>query len=400
MDNYDTLLFYLIYAAIFILSYQVKWKRRNWFIIITFTLLVGLRGVGIDYHGYKGQFEFLSHLHYGLFDSRYYNAYIDEWSTTQFEPFYLLLIKVIKFFNGENYWFFTVIAFLQIFFYENFVSKFKKGEKMMMAFVFFGSLIFIETFNTMRQFVAFFAYLNIVHYIPERNWKKYFGYGILLYCFHSSIVFLLPLYFFIDMDLLKGKKILQIVVYLVVVVGSTYFVNQLSELMNHFYAATGNVEGLKTQYLDADVQTLEANKSAMTHVYRLITFVFMVYCSDEFKEKYGKNGVIFYNMTFIGYLLTELAFNMGIYRMTYYFFYNVFIVMGLMLYMYLQKFKRGHVIEGVVAGLIMALYVAWFSNAVIKGANECAPYELSPELFVDNITIKYEDQCYYSNLQG
>lgn len=384
MDNIDTLLFYLVYMAVFILSYQIRWKNFNWFAIISFTLLVGFRGVGIDYHGYKAQFLFLSNLPYGLFDSRYFNAYIDRWSTTQFEPFYLLLIKIIKYFNGENYWFFTVIAFFQIFFYENFVRKFKKGEKMMIAFIFFGSLIFIETFNAMRQFLAFFAYLNIVHYIPERNWRKYFAYGILLYCFHSSVIFLLPLYFFIDKDILKGKKLFQVGIYLLVIAGSTYFINQLSNLLNLFYAVTGDVEGLKTQYLDADVQALSTNRNFMTHVFRFITFIVMVYYGDNFKEKYGKNGVIFYNLTFIGYLLTELAFNMGIYRITYYFYYNVFMVMGLILYQSLIKFVRGYVFQGTVAISTMLLYVAWFSNAVIKEANECAPYKLSPELYVVN----------------
>jgi hypothetical protein len=85
-------------------------------------------------------------------------------------------------------------------------------------------------------------------------------------------------------------------------------------------------------------------------------------------------------MTFIGYLLAELSFNMGIYRINYYFFYNVFIVMGLMLYQTFSGYNRGKMQWTIVAFGIMILYMAWFGNAVFKEANECSPYKLSPEL--------------------
>lgn len=378
-DDITTLVFYLLYMVTFIFSYHIKWKKWNWYVIISFTLIVGLRGVGIDYHGYKGQFNWLVQLPYGLFDPRYYNAYIDQYSTTQFEPFYLLVIKILRFFHAGNYWFFMIIAFGQIFFFENFVRHFKKKEKMMMSFVFFGCLLFIETFNGMRQLLAFFAYLNIVHFIAERKWKQYFGYGILLYCLHSSAVFLLPLYFVINLDILRNKK-LQFALYIVIVVASTYFIDQISNLLNGVYLLTGDLEGLKTQYLDSDNLAQEENRKFLTHVYRFITFAFMVMNCDKFKKAYGKNGVIFYNMTFIGFLLSELSYNMGIYRINYYFFYNVFIVIGLMLYQSFWGYNKGKALWQISAFGIMVVYVVWLSNAVLKEANECSPYELSPEL--------------------
>lgn len=378
-DNFSTFIFYLFYMATFILSYRIKWKKWNWYVIISFTLLIGLRGVGIDYHGYKGQYNLLVNIPYGLFDPRYYHAYIDRYSTTQFEPFYLLVIKILKYFRAENYWFFMIIAFGQIFFFENFVRHFKTGEKMMMSFVFFGCLLFIETFNGMRQLLAFFAYLNIVHYIAERKWKQYFGYGILLYFLHSSSVFLLPLYFIINIDIFRSK-VLQFAIYIIVLGSTTYFINQLTDLFNSLYILTGDIEGLKTDYLDADKLSLDGNFNLMTHVYRFITFAFIVMNGEKFKKVYGKNGVIFYNMTFIGYLLLELSFNMGIYRINYYFFYNVFIVMGLMLYQTFCGYNKGKIPWAIFASAIMLLYIAWFGNAVFKEANECSPYELSPEL--------------------
>lgn len=378
-DNFSTFIFYLFYMATFILSYRIKWKRWNWYVIISFTFLVGLRGVGIDYHSYKTQFNLLVNIPYGLFDPRYYHAYIDQYSTTQFEPFYLLVIKILKYFRAENYWFFMIIAFGQIFFFENFVRHFKTGEKMMMSFVFFGCLLFIETFNGMRQLFAFFAYLNIVHYIVERKWKQYFGYGVLLYCLHSSALFLLPLYFVVNQDILKSK-ILQFAIYIIVVGSTTYFISQLTDFFNNLYLITGDIDSLKTEYFDADKLALEGNTNLMTHVYRFVTFAFMVMNGEKFKEVYGKYGVIFYNMTFVGYLLAELSFNMGIYRINYYFFYNVFIVMGLMLYQTFNGYNKGKAPWSIAALGIMALYLAWFGNAVFKEANECSPYELSPEL--------------------
>lgn len=393
-DTTPTLLFYTFYLITFILSYQIKWKTWNWYVIISFTLIVGLRGVGIDYHGYKELYKLLVNLPYGLFDPRYYNAEVDQWSTIQFEPFYVLVIKILKIFHAENYAFFCVIAFGQIFFYENFVRRFRPKEKMMMGFVFFGGLLFIETFNGMRQFMAFFAYLNIVHYIAERKWKQYFGYGILLYCLHSSAVFLLPLYFFINYDVLKDKRV-QMLIYLGVMFSTTYLKDQLAGLLDSLYLLTGNVDGLKTSYLNSETQALEESGKlfSMTHVYRLLTLLFIVWNGSKFKEAYGKLGVIYYNMTYIGYLLSEVSFNMGIYRINYYFFYNVFIVMGLTLY---QTFyiQRNALMKLCGVGIV-ALYYAWLTNAVLKSANECSPYKLNPKFYVECTDV--QNKCILLN---
>ena len=74
MNTLPTLLFYLFYMLSVIISYRLKWKKINWFAVVSFTLLLGLRGNGIDYHGYSDQFDYLYSLNYGLFDENFFNA--------------------------------------------------------------------------------------------------------------------------------------------------------------------------------------------------------------------------------------------------------------------------------------------------------------------------------------
>lgn len=54
--------------------------------------------------------------------------------------------------------------------------------------------------------------------------------------------------------------------------------------------------------------------------------------------------------------------------------------MGLMLYQTFCGYNKGKIPWAIFASAIMLLYIAWFGNAVFKEANECSPYELSPEL--------------------
>lgn len=100
-NTFPTLLGYLFFLVLMILSYHLPWKKTNWFAVTSFTLLLGFRGNGIDYLGYSAQFAELIKLNYGLFDERFYNAIIG-YSKQNFEFLYLVIIKICKVFKWTN----------------------------------------------------------------------------------------------------------------------------------------------------------------------------------------------------------------------------------------------------------------------------------------------------------
>ena len=117
-----------------------------------------------------------------------------------------------------------------------------------------------------------------------------------------------------------------------------------------------------------------------SYFFRFSVLLFLLSNYKNFVDKYKTIGVIFYNLVFCGYLIQELSFNLSIYRINYYFYYNSFIVLALMVYDRF-KFSRNH-LQVVFASYIMLLHCFWFANCVLKGASDCAPYKLCRDVLI------------------
>lgn len=376
-----TLIGYYVYMICFIYSYSFKWDKCNWFAVISFVLIIGFRGCGLDYFGYKELFDALVRNNLTIntmFDDELFVGF-----GIKFELFYLLAIRFISFFSHSSIYFFSLIAALQIIPLDKFIRNNFQSQKdrMFIAFMFFGSLIFLEVFNGMRQFVTYLLWINTVIFIVDRQFIKYTLCIVVLYFFHSSAIMLWPLYFIIHKQLINNKTIL-ILSYLLVVLLFNKFIDVLSAVMDSAYLLVEGTDVIRSQYLQSDEQEKILSRSFLVYLFRFSTFIYIVLTSDKISNKYGKFGVVFFNMTIIGYFLQELAFNMGVYRINYYFYYNVFVSMALA---FICNFDRiNYMIPKflkVYNYYIILLYLLWFANCVMKEAGGCAPYELSKELF-------------------
>lgn len=382
MNTLPTLIFYLLYMITVIYSYKLYWRKYNWFAIISFTLLLGLRGNGLDYHGYLGQFNYLYQLDYGLFDENFYNAeYL--YSKQNFEFGYLIILKLCKFFNLNSIFFFCSIAFAQIFFLDRFIKRFEDCRvKQLLVFYFFTTLMFVETFNVMRQLVAILIFINIVQFIEKRDWKRYFLYCGLLYFVHSSSFILIPLYFFINKDYLKSE-LLQFSVFCCAVIFSNFFINKILQSFDSLFLVISGIDMRVVGYLNTDSEvTLSSDFSStkyFSEFFRFVTVSYLIVNSKNYKNQYGTLGVIFYNITFIGFIIQEFIFGISIQRLNYYFYYCSFVVLSLISYLNIVEKKNGNI--GVVFSYsIIMLYLLWFVNSVYQGAAECAPYQFSKYL--------------------
>ena len=81
IENYiGTLIYYMIYMISVMLSYIWSKKGKlNWYFILSFTLILGLRGCGIDYNPMDEIFHQIVNLKFGLFDEKYYTFNLNEY---------------------------------------------------------------------------------------------------------------------------------------------------------------------------------------------------------------------------------------------------------------------------------------------------------------------------------
>ena len=222
-------------------------------------------------------------------------------------------------------------------------------------------------------------FLNIIEYIANRDWKRYYFGNAILYTLHKSTLILAPFYLFIHRDFLKSK-ILQFFIYFTVATFSIFFIDQLKVIMDAAYFAIDGDDFVKTNYLYSENQALEMKSSVLTIIFYSSTIFYLILHSTDFKKAYGVLGIIMYNFTFIGMVINNVAYNRGIERMNDYFDSFLFIVLGLMAYQSLFGYFKNNKTMVVFTYGIILLYIAWFANCVFQGAAGCAPYTLNPEL--------------------
>lgn len=372
-----TVLGYLAYMASVVISYSVKWRKFNWYAIISFILLLGFRGCGIDYFYYRLWFEYLVTLPYGLFDPHFFNSTLG-YAPQGFEFPYLILIKICKNFGWPNIVFFATIAAGQVILLDLFLQKLNTCKKRMaVVFFFFTTLLFVECFNVMRQMIALLAFMNIIQYIEQRNWKKYFICCSLICLIHSSALLLFPMYFFIHKDLFKDRRA-QFIGYLFASGLSALVISKIVLLFRYLFRLLSFIDIRIIHYLDmsrTDIMFKPPEFKISTFVFKLVCISFIIYYSTKFKKNYGKKGVILYNLTFLGFLIQEFYFSISIQRLNYYFYYAIFALMGLMFNMVYRDI--GHKKDKIFCLFVAFVYTAWFCNSVLKGAAGCAPYQLS-----------------------
>lgn len=362
-----------------IVSYRFPWKRFNWYAVISFTILLGIKGNGIDYGIYNYAFSLLVNNPNSLFSSNYLDMLQDNMVGVDFGYLHLAVIKLISFISSSSVWYFSFLALLQILGLDLFIQQFrKKSIKCLLVFFFFTTLMFSETFIAMRQISAFLLYLPLIKFIINKDLKKYVIGCVLLATIHKSILIMLPVYFLVDKNYLKSIK-LQIILYLFVIILASFLEKRIGGLLMALFsnAEDFNYAGY---FNDAETFKFTVNRSALVYFFRFSTFVFLVSNYKNFVKRYNTLGIVFYNLVYLGYLIQELSFNLSIYRVNYYFYYNSFVVLTLMVY---DKFAySNNNLQKVFGSYIIVLYSLWFSNCVLKGAASCAPYELCRDVII------------------
>lgn len=187
---YSTIVFLLI-SGFYLYDCNKNNMSKIIFLVISgilLTLISTLRyGIGFDYFSYKNIFKEISNVN--IFEIR------DVYSS---EILYAYINKFISYLGG-NYLVF--LLFINIFVYSSiiwFIYKYSKNFYISI-FIFITFQFFAHSMNLLRQTLSLAIFLFSYQFIVKRKFIPYILILFLGFLFHKSIIFLIPMYFILNL---------------------------------------------------------------------------------------------------------------------------------------------------------------------------------------------------------
>lgn len=338
---------------------------RNPFLIIpvlVFTIVIGLRyNVGIDYIGYKKQYDF-------FLDSNTRDTII------YFEFAYLWIFKVLAFLNFHYVWPFLVTAFLQIY-----CIYFQSSRYLFLLpyviFFYFVSTNFMYSLNIMRQTIALNMLLVGVRFILDKNIFKWIACCFLASLFHVTALTGL-LFYFLNKNIIRNKYF-SVVFIIVFFYASQYiFKNYLDYFLNNYLTI------IMPEYSN-DSLVLQDRGYSIKNGFSFFDFftsiVYLVFinnyekCSIMYK-KYG--FILFFNLSVIGTLIFPLVHNnILLDRINYYFMGFRFLTFAFYSH-YFLKVNRIKFETFLIIGFMIMMFLQ-FLKLIEEGSNGISPFQFA-----------------------
>lgn len=235
--DFGSILFYTICGAFCILMAKhatIKPKRSFWLIVITLSLVAGLRKytVGVDTEAYFKVFEALKH------------GYKESYNNIQ-EQGFLTLAYIVMQLTASPACVFLVIAFITNYFIMRRLFEERENISLPIAVFMYFSQYYFMTLNTIRQWIALAIVFYFSKYIGESkrgNIKFCIAVAVAVTMHYSAIVALACLvgYYL----LVKSKKTSTVLTKLVIVVASPFVTLWL---YNQLFDAYGVTYGTQTE---------------------------------------------------------------------------------------------------------------------------------------------------------
>jgi len=261
-----------------------------WIPLVAFTLVFGLRyGVGMDYNNYV--------LVYEQTEDSSISGIREEF---HFEILPTIMLYMCHLFNAPVYIFFSIIAFLQIFF----IYKAFKNEGNILIYIYLVLLLsgvcMLGFMNIMRQMLSACIFLYALQYIRDDKVMPYWACCILAFLFHKSALILFPMYFIWT----RKKGVLNAPVAelgLLTLSLMTVFMSGWQEMLHNFdyvikaIGYGGYIDRLDT-YLDAGGRGI-----GVADILTFVIYAIIVFHSNEVKD-YFKSPILnmLYDMFIVG----------------------------------------------------------------------------------------------------
>lgn len=303
-------------------------SRSNFIIpIFVFCLFAAIRyKVGVDCEGYKDIFyHYLTGFDiYQLSDKKEYG-------------FEALIFIASKIFNS-HYFYFSVLAFLQIFplYYA------LRNQRYIIPFLGIAIMLtemYLSLMNGMRQNIAACMFVAMVPYIVDKKWCKSSIILLIAILFHKSALLLLPLGIGV---LLIKDRFLDYRIQFILLLTCYLLMDKVSIDLLQF-AKFADSAGYSERAIETYASYIGKDKSFSIVMYlHYAIYMMVIYYSKQLKIMYNSSCFnAFYNLFFIGICLHLVFYNdftMG--RLLYYLrIFSPIIVSALLFYLWNVKSK-------------------------------------------------------------
>jgi hypothetical protein len=337
--NLNNLLFALSKKSIFV-----------YFSIISLILFAGLRyNVGVDYGAYVKIYSLIER-----------NIAFEGMVGVPSEKGYVLLVKLLLVLGAEQQLLFLIFAIItQIFTY-----KFIKHNSINIVYSILIYLclgpFFLGGLNLIRQAAAVALFAYITKYIISKNFFKYFIYIIIgTLFFHTSLILMLPFYFFLNINYSK-KKILIIIILEILLSKVIIYLINLTPYKIYFIMKFNNATNITTVF------------------YFGISIMVYLFIQNVANNNIVKNMLLFsILLQMLGFIDKSFAPEI-IYRMNYYFFVSIIVLMPEMF----KNIKNKNLRIAFKMVMFIAFSIIFFRTALIKGADyKLIPYNINLKIF-------------------
>lgn len=335
-----------------------KLRLQHFIALLLIAFIVGFRyEVGVDWEGYKTDFEFIKarpHLHF----------------TDQYmEPGFFYINKIIADWGLSYEWMFFTVALLTWYFFFISVPKY-----LLPLFIFF---LFVDEYffwgmNGVRQFAAMSIWLVAIKYIINKNLLKYILLMVIASLFHRSALILLPFYFIPYIKL--NKKLLWIGLFLgsLIIGTSSVFVNMVESIII-WLGQKIEVIGIYVRYIDSNRFVInEETQAGLGFLFKILVNFLIILISGKVIKQHPKTAIYFI-LFFIGAILFNLSYNILLLgRINNYFMIIRSVILAIAVWYYWKNPKYRYAVIG-----FCSLYFFLFLRAILNSSNMCSPYQFS-----------------------
>jgi len=329
--------------------------------IIIYTVVLGLRfKVGGDYDSYVD----------------YYNSTTSDvgYKDVPFEFGFYWLIRFLRAFDLPSWMLFIATCAIQIGVLSVWLSR-QSDAAPWLVYFYFTTLLLFESLNIIRQAMALMIILLAISELVERRILRYCLWILLAATLHVSALVFLPLAIFIYRDWKIGRAGL-----LLILVGSYAVAGTVKDLLFEMLPIFSLIDGFAgySSLQDELFFEREVGGVSLGIIFALFVDSLMVYWSPYLLNRYGKNGFReYFNIFYVGAVLTPVvvaANYITFARLAFYFTSFRFVVLG---FLVAWLFSRDARFPGakLVASLLIFMYFAFFSMAIVRGAAWSAPFQ-------------------------
>lgn len=333
--------------------------KATCFSVFIFTLLIGFR--------YPLTGDFFGYIYY------YQSTTLeDRPGDVVFEPGFLWIIQLLKFFNAPDRSIIVLSSFMQI----ALLSLWLKNKKIFAPFVsfFFVTILLLDINNLVRQGIAVFAILMALDSINKKRMLYFVIYSVIGYLIHRSAIIIIPISVILCYARVP-RVYIQIVALLVAYMFVGVFYEQaigIFERLSPLFGYDGYSDITRS---DLVFEGIDSSLNLGRYLWPLIDGIIIIY-SRALSSSYNRYGYRFYHIMFlVGALLQPVAMAwdfLPFARALFYFTAMRIVCLGFLArYCLIDARNSRNVILG--CG-ICAIFAVWLAVAVSRGSAGSAPY--------------------------